>query len=809
MKRSRSDYQLLPKILKKTKLSSDIEYPSIEGIHTINNNEIDLKDTFSSNSQYSKENRDFSIDKAHIEPTKNIILENENIPSLINQSNTNELANTQKTGIENSNKKKFTPSKFFRNINSDTLKLEMDDRTLFPVVGKGADKVICPTNVSKRMKLRLHQSIDKSLESSTQDSNRVPIQNDVQIQSTTNVSKATNSLSNSMLKNSNNSSTNTTMNNTSSASIDLNNSNSQPRKRIVPTKSYSVLHPTAETQELPNISSTPTPNSSSTQKGASQAISSYPTSQSTSLIQNKTQYVKPQFKMTNYSPTIDKKNKKLINSNSVINNLPQESTTFNRKIDIRSLSKNQSTGNRMLPLPQSSLQNTKKKTNFPFSKYKNENDILDDIDYKKSPKYTQLSTEQKKVLDVVMNSNDSVFFTGAAGSGKSHLLRVMIEFLRQKYGRDSVFVTASTGIAGCNIGGTTIHSFAGIGLGKGSKETLLNHLKTRESALLRWGIARVLIIDEISMLEAELLDKIDYIARTIRERKNSFFGGIQVILVGDFFQLPPVSIGEPKFCFEAECWKDVHHHFILKQVFRQKNPEFISILNQMREGNLSERGEALLRQCISKEFDNTDGIEPTELFPLKRDVEKLNLQRLETIPENSKIYHARDRGSKTLMEFLDKNCQAPSKLILKKHAQIVLLKNLDFDRNLVNGSRGVVADFNQYTGFPLIRFEGIPTPIEITEHEFEVVMGRERAIREQLPLNLAFSMSIHKAQGMTLNRVSTSLKEVFAPGQAYVSVSRVTSLEGLRLTSFDRHRIFAHQKVKEFYKQLEEKCKNF
>uniref|UniRef100_A0A7S1KP68 ATP-dependent DNA helicase n=1 Tax=Percolomonas cosmopolitus TaxID=63605 RepID=A0A7S1KP68_9EUKA len=423
------------------------------------------------------------------------------------------------------------------------------------------------------------------------------------------------------------------------------------------------------------------------------------------------------------------------------------------------------------------------------------------FNYKDRLDYQRLSTEQKFILDEVISNSGSVFFTGAAGCGKSHLLRTMVAFLKEMHGDDRVFVTASTGIAGCNIEGTTVHSFAGIGIGNGTAEQLAKQVASRKAPKNRWKMARVLVIDEISMLEADLLDKLDHVARHVRGKRSKFFGGIQLILVGDFFQLPPVSKGEPKFCFEANCWQHLSNTFVLTQVFRQKNPEFVKILNEMRVGELSKHGEAALRACINRRFDSSDGIEATQLFPLKRNVERENLNRLAQLSSNAIVFEARDRGSSNLMTFLDKNCQAPAKLTLKKNAQVVLLKNLDFERNLVNGSRGVIVGFHDSTGNPMVRFEG-QAPMEIASHEFSVEMGRDKAIREQIPLNLAFSMSIHKAQGMTLNRVSTSLREVFAPGQAYVSVSRVTSLEGLCLTTFDPSRIHAHPKVLKFYKEL-------
>jgi ATP-dependent DNA helicase PIF1 len=199
----------------------------------------------------------------------------------------------------------------------------------------------------------------------------------------------------------------------------------------------------------------------------------------------------------------------------------------------------------------------------------------------------ELSAEQKHVIEMAL-AGKSIFFTGSAGTGKSFLLRSLIKKLQQRLGGDSVFVTASTGIAACNIGGTTVHSFAGIGLGENTKENLAKLVCKDRRKAKKWKQAAVLIIDEVSMLDGQLLDKLDFVARRARGIDHMPFGGLQMILCGDFFQLPPVGIGQDPnkiFCFEAQVWGQLLHpsrQLILRQVFRQRDEAFVRCLNELR-----------------------------------------------------------------------------------------------------------------------------------------------------------------------------------------------------------------------------------
>jgi hypothetical protein len=430
----------------------------------------------------------------------------------------------------------------------------------------------------------------------------------------------------------------------------------------------------------------------------------------------------------------------------------------------------------------------------------------------------QLSEEQMLVLEEIMFGKN-IFFTGSAGTGKSTLLKEIIRRLP----RDTTFITAATGVAATNIGGTTLHSFAGIGLGEDSKVNLATRVMSSRSAAW-WKRAKVLIIDEVSMIDAELFDKLDFVARVVRGQ-NKPFGGIQLICSGDFFQLPPVrkrnqKSKEPKsdgaannfstppgdadklFCFESKAWSDTITCCIeLKQVFRQKDMAFVRMLNQLRHGICTEDTTQFLMNCINKPLNMDDDVEPTKLFTLNRDVDKINEERLDSIPAKGKLFKAKDRGEEPFLEQL-KHCVAPEDLKLKVGAQVMLIINLD--RGLVNGSRGVVIGFDETRQmYPRVRFVN-GTEETIEPHRWAIeIEGREVASRYQIPLKLAWAMSIHKSQGQTLDKVEIKLDNVFEYGQAYVALSRVSSPQGLKLLAFNPRVFKAHPMVTEFYKTFD------
>jgi ATP-dependent DNA helicase PIF1 len=261
------------------------------------------------------------------------------------------------------------------------------------------------------------------------------------------------------------------------------------------------------------------------------------------------------------------------------------------------------------------------------------------------------------------------------------------------------------GIAAVHIGGTTLHSFAGCGLGEQSAEQLAANVKRNKASCQRWEQAKFLLIDEISMLDGELFDKLEHVARIVRRSKQPF-GGMQLVLCGDFFQLPPV--GKSQFCFEATSWSScVDVVVVLKQIFRQSDAAFVRLLSEARIGQLSSASVALLRGRLNAKLNTSDHIEPTILFPYKQDVAAFNSERLGRLAHTPEVViHAVDNHKgQQFLDQLDKHCQAPKTLVLKAGAQVLLVKNLTLKTYsgdpiireqyvyMVNGQRGRITSF--------------------------------------------------------------------------------------------------------------------
>ncbi|KXN87451.1 ATP-dependent DNA helicase pfh1 [Leucoagaricus sp. SymC.cos] len=470
-----------------------------------------------------------------------------------------------------------------------------------------------------------------------------------------------------------------------------------------------------------------------------------------------------------------------------------------------------------------------------------------------------LSQEQTHILKLVKEGN-SIFYTGSAGTGKSVLLREIIKTMKNVHSRtpEAVAITASTGIAACNIGGVTIHSFAGVGLGVETAEKLVDKIKKNKKALMRWMKCKVLIIDEglpfsifstwklwlrsfssVSMVDGELFDKLANVGSILRKRPSEPFGGIQLVVTGDFFQLPPVNKAgmSVKFAFEAEHWyTTIKRTFNLTKVFRQKDQEFVDMLNEMRFGRLSSKSIARFKS-LSRNIIYEDGLGPTELFPRREDVEKANGMRMQRLRTQELKFLSTDGGTLTDPDHRNKmlsNFMAPKELRLRIDAQVMLIKNVD--EQLVNGTMGRVIQFidpatytletgydtangagatnaipkKSATGvcYPLVEFSianGGPRTVLVTPETWKVELpnGEVQVSRVQLPLILAWAMSIHKSQGQTLDRVKVDLSRVFEKGQAYVALSRATSLEGLQVLNFEPNKVHAHEKVAKWSLTLE------
>ena len=307
------------------------------------------------------------------------------------------------------------------------------------------------------------------------------------------------------------------------------------------------------------------------------------------------------------------------------------------------------------------------------------------------------------------------------------------------------------------------------------------------------------------MLSDELLEKLNEIGKRVRSDKKPF-GGLQVVFSGDFLQLP--CIGSDNFCFEAKCWSEIIDESVyLMENMRQDQAEWQSCLNEIRMGEISESSSNLLAECLDRELDVSSGIEPTVLYPLNVDVSEINNERLERMSQESgeileynSTVSLYDTKLKYKIEKFVKNCPAMENLQITIGCQVMLLWNLDFESGLVNGSRGVVLRF--LDDKPIVKF--LNGEVRLIDYHIWELEENDHKIGsiEQIPLKLAYALSIHKSQGCTLDYVITDLSSVFEYGQAYVALSRVKRVEGLSIRGFDLNRIKAHPKAVQFYKSL-------
>lgn len=406
---------------------------------------------------------------------------------------------------------------------------------------------------------------------------------------------------------------------------------------------------------------------------------------------------------------------------------------------------------------------------------------------------TNMNEKQLSAINAVKDGKN-IFITGPAGSGKSYVVNT----IRKLYGR-AVSTTSTTGVSAIQLSGKTIHSWAGIGLGKDKVEKMVKDIK-KTKAHSRWKYTKMLIIDEISMLSPELFDKLSEIGKQIRGIDKPF-GGIQLILAGDFLQLPVID--SIKFCFQSENWdKSIDYTIYLDKIIRQKDKEFSKILEKVRLGKCTKSmKEFFLSRCgLNQIFD--DGIIPTKLYSKNEAVDSINTDELDKLEGNCISYKVQIEIQGRANEYLINNYIKNDKIInLKVGAQVMLTENIDVDGGYANGSRGIITEFEE--GLPVVRFKsGLIKKIGLFERTFE---NDECFIRKkQIPLRLAWAISIHKSQGITLDCLVTSLHkdEIFEYSMAYVALSRVKTVEGLFLDKFSRSSIRSHPKALEFYQNL-------
>jgi ATP-dependent DNA helicase PIF1 len=445
---------------------------------------------------------------------------------------------------------------------------------------------------------------------------------------------------------------------------------------------------------------------------------------------------------------------------------------------------------------------------------------------------------QRAVLEALVRG-ENVFMTGCGGTGKSYVIGMVAQHMKDLVTKKlfHVQVTAMTGCAALllNVHAKTLHSWAGIQLGKGSVEELVARIRRSRRALRNWRRTDLLVIDEISMLTGELFEKLDQIGKAIRGCSKPF-GGIQLLLSGDFYQLPPVVKADEKgwvggaaappspFVFHSPSWKAAVHRTIeLTEIVRQKDPVFQKILLEARAGALSPESEALLRTRIGLDWKSLR-IKPTLLFPRRAEVDTINRKNLEVLTGPRKSYTVGvqylvgdsdpllptrkppvgfkidDEDFVRAVIRTDRDANYEEVLELCEGAQVMLIRNLP-DTPLVNGSRGIVTGFDVH-GRPIVEFVN-GMKMTVTEAAWEVE-DYPRVQRTQIPLRLAWACTIHKAQGATLDCALIDIgRGIFEHGQAYVALSRVRSLEGLYIHEFDPIALKTHKEVVEFYASCE------
>lgn len=441
----------------------------------------------------------------------------------------------------------------------------------------------------------------------------------------------------------------------------------------------------------------------------------------------------------------------------------------------------------------------------------------------------ELSPEQELIFESYLKG-ENIVMTGPGGCGKSYLIKEIVKDARRK--NKNIEVTALTGCAAVLLecSAKTLHSWAGIGLGLSTRteEKIIKNLYFDKHKKEKWLNTEILIIDEISMMSAELFDLLNKIGRRLR-RVQKPFGNIQLIFSGDFFQLAPIGTPErpdsQKFCFESEDWDATFDsQVLLEKSFRHKDPRFVKILTEIREGNINKKSIKLLeKRIISQDKikpqsnDKTYCTYPIHLMSKKKCVEETNNHYLEKLQFGTHEFKYQVKKGERIVDFnnllpsasqikneenhLLANSLIEPVLRLKIGAQVMCISNLDIEHGICNGSTGIIIGFTD--GGPKVKFKN-SLEIIINKQTWKSEVYKNFSI-EQYPLILAWAVTIHKAQGATIDEAFIDLgNSIFTEGQSYVALSRLKTIEGLYLKSFNPHKIKANERVREYYNMFKE-----
>ena len=437
-----------------------------------------------------------------------------------------------------------------------------------------------------------------------------------------------------------------------------------------------------------------------------------------------------------------------------------------------------------------------------------------------------LNDQQKDIFNKYLNG-ENIFITGPGGTGKTYLIKEIVKHAKEN--NKAYKVCALTGCAAILLecGATTLHAFAGVGLARGSVNQVVDRVIKNKHRKQNWQKTDILIIDEVSMLSLKLFIILDLIAKRVKHKRDIPFGGMQIIYSGDFYQLPPVGDEDDpdstKFCFESPLWNELftlNNQIILQTIFRQTDDKYAKILNKLRVGKISKTGINELQKCVGKPF--TDEINPTILLPKRKDVDIINNKEFNKLDNtNEKIFNMlpvdelelplskeqlnnitlfTDKEKSQEVEYLSDNIMAEKTLVLRKGTIVMCIANLNIESGIINGSQGIVIDFKNDN--PIVKFNDGMVQI-ITPHIWQSEKIPGIAVK-QLPLIYAWAITIHKAQGVTLDKAYIDIgNQIFECGQSYVALSRVKSLYGLYLKNFDFTKIKVNKKVQNFYEILE------